>query len=107
MDGAQAADDLEFRDFPSGRAYKVTLSQDAAAAGASFGLSISITEKDGTVKTVTGGDPRLVRPGVKAYHIKQIILAPDGASLVFLVQREEQDSNGSNIRYMIETVRAK
>ena len=107
VDGAQAADDLEFRDFPSGRAYKVTLSQDAAAAGASFGLSISITEKDGTVKTVTGGDPRLVRPGVKAYHIKQIILAPDGASLVFLVQREEQDSNGSNIRYMIETVRAK
>ncbi len=44
---------------------------------------------------------------MKAYHVKQIILAPDGVSLVFLVQKEEQDTNGYNIRYMVETVRAK
>ena len=44
---------------------------------------------------------------MKAYHIKQIILAPDGASLVFIVQKEEQDTRGSNIRYMVETVRPK
>ena len=33
-------------------------------------------------------------PGVKAYHIKEIILAPDNASLVFLIQKEEQDTRG-------------
>ena len=44
---------------------------------------------------------------MKAYHIKQIILAPDGSSLVFLVQKEEQDTQGNNVRYMIETVRVK
>ena len=41
---------------------------------------------------------------MKAYHIKQIILAPDGNSLVFLIQKEEQDTNGDNVRYMVETV---
>jgi predicted secreted protein len=79
----------------------------AAAAGASYGLSIAITEKDGTTHSLTAGDPSFRRPGVKAYHIKQIILAPDGASLVFIVQKEEQDTQGSNIRYMVETVHSK
>ena len=111
VDGAQAADTLEFRDFPSGRSYKVTLTQNSAAegsgSGASFGLSITIVEKDGTARTLAAGDPHFRRAGVKAYHIKQIVLAPDGSSLVFLVQKEEQDSHGNNIRYMIETVRVK
>jgi predicted secreted protein len=107
VDGAQASDALEFRDFPSGRAYSITMNQAAASAGASFGLSISVTEKDGTVKRIAGGNPALKRAGVKAYHIKQIILAPDGSSLVFLVQKEEQDTTGYNIRYMVETVRVK
>ena len=44
---------------------------------------------------------------MKAYHIKQIILAPDGSSLVFLIQKEEQDTHGNNIRYLVETVRVK
>jgi predicted secreted protein len=105
VDGAEASDALEFRDFPSGHTYKVTLAQKQNDAGASFGLSISLTEKDGAVKTINGGHPALSRPGVKAYHIKQIILAPDGSSLVFLVQKEEQDTTGYNIRYMVETVR--
>jgi predicted secreted protein len=107
VDGAQASDTLEFRDFPSGRAYSITMSQTAASAGASFGLAISVTEKDGTVKRIAGGNPALKRAGVKAYHIKQIIVAPDGTSLIFLVQKEEQDTTGYNIRYMIETVRVK
>jgi predicted secreted protein len=107
LDGTQPAETLEFRDFQSGRSYKVALTQMAAAAGASYGLSIAITEKDGTTHSLTAGDPSFRRPGVKAYHIKQIILAPDGASLVFIVQKEEQDTQGSNIRYMVETVHSK
>ncbi|MGO9310128.1 MAG: DUF2259 domain-containing protein [Spirochaetia bacterium] len=105
LDGASPAEALEFRDFQTGRSYKVALTQTAAAAGASYSLSISITEKDGTVHSLSAGNPGYKRSGVKAYHIKQIILAPDGASLVFIVQKEEQDTQGSNIRYMVETVR--
>ena len=107
LDGAPAADTLEFRDFQSGRSYKVTLTQAAAAGGASYSIAIAVTEKDGTTRTLGAGDPGFKRSGVKAYHIKQIILAPDGASLVFIVQKEEQDTQGSNIRYMVETVRPK
>ena len=107
LDGASPAETLEFRDFQTGRSYKIALTQTAAAAGASYGLSIAITEKDGTTHSLSAGDPGLKRSGVKAYHIKQVILAPDGASLVFIVQKEEQDTQGSNIRYMVETVRPK
>ena len=107
LDGAQPAETLEFRDFQAGRSYKIELTQTAAATGASYVLSIAITEKDGAVRSLSAGNPSFKRSGVKAYHIKQIILAPDGASLVFIVQKEEQDTQGSNIRYMVETVRPK
>jgi predicted secreted protein len=111
IDGEQASDTLEFRDFPSGRIYKVALIQGTVTKDSyprtSFNLSISIVEKDGKIRTLKAGNSSYKRPGVKAYHIKQILLAPDGNSLVFLVQKEEQDSRGSNIRYMVETVRLK
>lgn len=109
LDGAQAADALEFRDFQSGRSYKVALTQSGGSggAGASFVISIAITEKDGTSRLLTAGDPSFMRKGVKVYHVKQIILAPDGASLVVIVQKEEQDTTGNNIRYMVETARPK
>jgi predicted secreted protein len=111
IDGQQASDTLEFRDFPSGRSYKVGLIQGTgtndSSPSASFSLSITIVEKDGRTRTLTAGNSAYRRPGVKAYHIKQIILAPDGTSLVFLIQKEEQDTHGSNIRYMVETVRVK
>jgi predicted secreted protein len=73
----------------------------------SFSLAITIVEKDGRTRTLAAGNSAYRRPGVKAYHIQQIILAPDGNSLVFLIQKEEQDTHGSNIRYMVETVRVK
>jgi predicted secreted protein len=109
VDGAPAEDVLEFRDFPSGRTYKIALQQNidpkAGVVRSSFRMAISVTEKDGKLRTIAAGNPVINRTGVKAYHIKQIILAPDGASLVFLIQREEQDSHGDNVRYMVETVR--
>ena len=106
LDGAPAADALEFRDFQTGRSYRIALTQVAGANGASFSIAATVMEKDGTSRSFTAGSPSYARKGVKAYHIKQIILDPDGVSLVFVVQREEQDSHGSNIRYMVETTKA-
>jgi predicted secreted protein len=104
LDGAQAPDTLEFRDFQTGRSYKVALAQAPSAdGGASFSLAVTVTDKDGKARAFTAGDPSFIRPGVKAYHIKQIVLSPDGGSLVFVVQKEEKDDRGSNIRYMVET----
>ena len=110
VDGDPVNDGLEFRDFPTGRAFKIELVQNGGngnGGDASFHLSIAIEEKDGKTSTFSAGDPSYKRPGVKAYHIKQVILAPENSSLVFLIQKEEQDSQGRNIRYMVETVRAK
>jgi len=106
LDGAEAADNLEFRDFQTGRTYAVVLTQSRIAdAGAVFGIGVTVTEKDGARHSFTVGNPAYIRRGVKAYHIKQIILAPDGVSLVFVVQKQEQDTQGSNVRYMVETTR--
>lgn len=106
LDGAQAPDTLEFRDFQTGRSYKVALAQTPSTnGGASFGIAVTVTEKDGKARAFTAGDPSFTRPGVQAYHIKQIVLSPDGGSLVFVVQKEEKDTKGSNIRYMVETAR--
>ena len=105
VDGAPAPDTVDFRDFQTSRNYDIVMTQSPSSGegGASFSLAISVTDKDGVAHTYKAGDSSLRRPGVKAYHIKEIVLAPDNASLVLLIQKEEQDAQGNNIRYMIET----
>ncbi len=111
VDGQQAPDTLQFRDFQTGGSYMIDLRQSSTSntneVRSSFGLTVTVTQKDGTVRTLTAGSPTLERFGVKAYHVKQIILAPDNASLVFVIQRQEQDTDGDNVRYMVETLRMK
>ena len=102
VDGAPANEVLEFRDFQTAHSYSVSLLK---GAGSSFHITASVTDKTGAARAITAGDPSIQRQGVKSYQIKQIILAPNGNSLVFLVQKEEQDTKGSNVRYMVETAR--
>ena len=110
VDGQQAPDTLQFRDFQSGGSYMIDLRQSATTNGqvrSSFGLTVTVTQKDGTTHTLSAGSPTLERLGVKAYHVKEILLAPDNVSLVFLIQRQELDTDGDNVRYMVETLRMK
>ena len=102
VDGVPAEELLEFRDFQTGRSYAVRLIRSGTT---SFHISARVTEKNGTAREIIAGDPAIQRPGVKSYLVRQILLAPDGNSLVFVIQRDEQDTKGSNIRYMVETVR--
>ena len=111
VDGAVPPDSIEFRDFQLGRSYKVALTQSSSTRGSdvssTYGIAVTITEKDGKTRTLNVGNPAFKRSGVKAYHLKQIVLAPDASSLVFVVQREQQDGNGDNIRYMVEALKVK
>ncbi|HET6487387.1 MAG TPA: DUF2259 domain-containing protein [Spirochaetia bacterium] len=111
VDGQQPPDTLQFRDFQSGGSYTIDLRQSSTTntneVRSSFGLTVTVTQKDGATRTLTAGSPTLERLGVKAYHVKEILLAPDNASLVFLIQRQEQDTDGDNIRYMVETLKMK
>jgi predicted secreted protein len=109
VDGGPPSDTLEFRDFQTGRTYTVNLLQNSSTkeggVTSSFRIQLSISEKDGKVYTLEVGNPGIQRAGVKSYQIKQIILAPDGKSHILVIQKAEQDTMGSNIRYMVEAVR--
>jgi predicted secreted protein len=109
VDGVNPAETLEFRDFQTGMKYAVTLVQTPGtkdgAPAAAFHLKITVTGKDGKAKDATVGNAALTRAGVKTYRVKQVILGPDGAALVFVIQKEEADGAGVNVRYMVETVR--
>jgi predicted secreted protein len=111
MDGATPPDSIEFRDFQTGRSYKVALTQSSSTRGtdvsSAYSITVTITEKDGKTRSLNAGDGTYKRSGVKAYHLKQIVLAPDGSSLVFVVQKEELDTQGVNVRYMVETLKVK
>jgi predicted secreted protein len=109
LNGAEPKHELEFRDFETGLRYRITLIQasrgSGASAEASFHLRVTIETAKGDTSTYTVGLPDYWRQGVKRYRIKQVTLAPDKRSLVFVIQREELDKNGDNIRYMVETLK--
>jgi predicted secreted protein len=109
MNGAMNEQPITFRDFVANKSYKIFLYQDASGKGkdveSTFHIKVTITASTNNTKTYTIGHPDYKRKGVKNYKIKQIIVAPDEKSLVFIIEKEEVDTKGVNIRYMVETVR--
>ena len=109
LDGAEPKSQLEFRDFQDKKKYRITLVQSSRGNGtevsSSFHLVVTVEETDGRFNSHTVGLPDYWRKGVRSYKIKQVLLAPDERSVIIVVQREEQDSGGVNIRYMVETLR--
>ncbi|MFP4509834.1 MAG: DUF2259 domain-containing protein [Spirochaetota bacterium] len=100
--------ELTFRDFVSGESYHVQLEQEQRGSGtdteARFHIELTRTPSEGTETTYTVGRPDLFREGVSSYRIRQAIIAPDGESMVFVVEMERPGSSSTAIRYMVETV---
>ena len=109
LDGAEPKPELEFRDFQTEKKYKVVLNQSSSGSGSglksSFHLVVTVQDPAGEARTYTAGDPSYWRDGVRRYRIKQILLAPDGRSVVFAMEKEEEDPAGADIRYMVETLK--
>ncbi len=109
LDGAEPKSELEFRDFQGKKKYRITLIQSSKGSGdsvkSSFHLVVTVEEPSGRIASHTVGLPDYWRKGVKRYRIKQVLLAPDDRSIIMVIQKEEQDTLGSNIRYMVETLR--
>ncbi len=109
LDGAEPLAELEFRDFQADKKYKVVLSQSSEGSGtgikASFHLVITVEDSAGGVRSYTAGRPDYWREGVRGYRVRQILLAPDGRSLVIAVERAEEDPAGASVRYMVETLK--
>jgi len=109
MDGQEPPASLSFRDFKNGTAYEVSLSQSSSelkgSVAASFGIAVSYTGKDETVKRVVGGSPDIKRQGVKDYVIRRIIVAPDEKHLIFIVEKRTIDKGDPAVRYMVEALK--
>ncbi len=109
LDGQEPPATLSFRDFKTGAAYEIALNQktDEAKGGisSSFGIAVSVKLGESATKRVTGGNPDIKRPGVKAYVIRRIIAAPDGKTLVFIVEKRMANNGDGGIRYMVEVLK--
>lgn len=104
VDGDEPRDRLAFRDFHADTRYEVRLSQQkrgtAEDVSAAFHIDLTVTHADDTVRTMRIGRPSLFRDGVAEYRITQILIGPDEASIVFVVERRSPDGG---VRYMVET----
>jgi len=109
MDGQEPPAILSFRDFKTEASFEVSLNQRATenkgTAAASFGIALTFTSKDGTVKRVVGGNPDIKRDGVRSYVIRRIIAAPDEKTLVFIVEKRMVDKGDPAVRYMVEALK--
>lgn len=109
MDGQEPPASLSFRDFKTGASYDVALSQSSSESkgtvASSFGIAVTYSAKDGSVKRVVGGNPDIRRRDVKAYVIRRIIAAPDERTLVFIVEKRLAHMDGPAVRYMVEALK--
>ncbi len=106
---AKPQETLSFRDFQTGSRYQMHLVQATFGEGdkveSSFHIEITVTSASGDAKSYRMGLPDFRRKGVRGYRVRQVLLSPRGGSLVVVMERAERDTGGSNIRYMIETLR--
>lgn len=111
VNGAEEIDSLEFRDFVTGATYNVSLFESISGSGTSaqsaFHIKLTVKEKNGNIQKYTIGHPSYKRKGVTDYTIKQVVLAPNGKSLIFVIQKKVAAKVGSNIRFMVESVSLK
>jgi predicted secreted protein len=109
VNGAEPQKRLEFRDFQRGDSFVVDLVQNSygekESLASSFHISVSITDSSGATRNYKVGHPEIKRRGVIEYRIKRAFFSPDEKGLVFVIERDEQDGDGNNIRYMVETLR--
>ena len=109
INGQTPKSEIEFRDFSSGNHYKVQLNQASFEAGgrisAAFHINLTVTDKAGNISAHTIGLPGYKRQDVKSYRIKQVVFSPDEKSLVFVIEKDMENEDGTDIRYMVETVK--
>ncbi|HTH14706.1 MAG TPA: DUF2259 domain-containing protein [Spirochaetia bacterium] len=103
-------DNLQVLDYKTGRQYdavmKKTITPKGSAISSSFFVTLDVKDKAGKViGTYKVGNPSVVRQGVQNYTIVQMILSPNERSLIFVIEKEENDGQGGvNLRTMVETL---
>lgn len=109
VNGDSGPEALSFKDFDTGAQWDVALKQSvedkSGSVLSSFGLEVSITGTDGKKTSVKAGNPSFKRKDVAKYTIKEILVAPDGKTVIAIIERLEKNGSGPSIRYMVESFR--
>jgi predicted secreted protein len=107
--GSPQGEHIEFRDFERSLSYKARLAPSSEGSGSglksSFYISLEETNASGGRKTYTVGNPGIKRPLIATYKIKKVIVAPEGNSIIFVIEMRKQVAGGHDTRYMVETLR--
>ena len=111
----KANDEILFQDFTRsiGREqafYSVKLVDEYSGKGASTKSSffIMVEKKESSGRVIARqkvGSPYIKRSGVTGYKIERIVCDESGRNLVFIIEKQVEDSTGVNIRYMVEAAR--
>jgi len=100
--------DIEFRDFRTGKTYRINLRERsenrAGVYESSFSLNILVTQEGAPARVYSAGSPSIVRRGVKGYSIRSVFLSPNEQNMVLVIERTEVDRGSVSIRYMVETL---
>jgi len=106
---SQDYDNFSVLDYKTGRTYiahvKKSVKNQGASVSSSYYIDLEIHDKSGKVLgTYKVGNPAFWRSGVRNYTITEMILAPNDRSMVFVIEKEEDDGHGGvNLRSMVET----
>jgi len=92
---------IEFRDFPTNRAFVATLNQ----SGSRFHIDLTSSTAGGQRRTYPPIGTPIERPGTVQYSIKRVLIDSTGNSMIFVIEMKQTAANGHNIRYMVETIR--
>ena len=99
---------LEFRDFKTGKTYKVNLHEKSEVKSgvyeSSFSLNILVESDGASSKVYSAGSPNVKRKGIKGYSIKTIFLSPNEKNMVIVIEKSEVNKDSVSVRYMVETL---
>lgn len=114
-EGGVSEREITFQDFEGSTVeqpvfYHVTLVPNFEGKGtsvvSSFFISLEKQNADGKIisRNIVGS-PDVRRKGVSDYAINRIFSSVDGRNIVFVVEKTIEDSTGTSVRYMVETIR--
>lgn len=99
------ASSFNFRDFETNYEYSVVIHKNIKSLNAAFYITFDAISPDGSKKSYRVGDSEYFRKAVTDYNIKKILINDTNDALVFLIEKTVADSSGTNIRYMVETLK--
>ena len=107
--------EIVFKDFEGSSTeqsvfYHIKVNSQVEGSGLSTRSSFSITlekknEKGELLSRNIVGSPSVKRKGVSSYKVDRIFSDKSGRNLVFVIEKQVIDKNGTSIRYMVETIR--